>query len=120
MTRQVRLPDRPELRLNETELAVLRFVSDRSGAPEHPVCVSARELSQVAGKNVSTARACIMRLCSKGLLISSERWLRNGARAENSLELSDDGRLVLYYARHLTLPARPEDPAGPGNSDEAE
>lgn len=86
MTRRVRMRVPCQVRVNETELAILRLLE---ASPRGAVSLSVGEFSSKLGRCDASVRRSIGLLEQKGLIEVHSRYLRNGGQVENEYELTD-------------------------------
>lgn len=91
MTKRVRAAEALGVRINETELGVMRFIASQPGM----AVFSIGDLSRELGCSVATVRNSLRALYSKGLVSVRARYLRNGGQLENEYELTDEGKQLL-------------------------
>lgn len=94
MTKRVRFRSDVGVRLNETELAVMKII----GLATRPKPISCMGLTRVLGRSEGTVRSTLRSLKDKGLVTVGRRYLQNGGQAENEYSLTDEGRYVLKSA----------------------
>lgn len=92
MAKHVRAADSLDVKINETELELLRRLSE--GGKMCRVC-SISELAQSVGKSVATIRNSLRALEGEGLVVVHARFLRNGGQLENEYEVTALGERVL-------------------------
>lgn len=89
----------PNVRVNETSLAVLRVIANRAlhttGVRCGRVPISLREMSSLVSTSEQTIRRSCSALCDEGLLLRFEGWLDNGGQEANSYEITALGLEVL-------------------------
>lgn len=103
MARRVHFVDMPDLRINETDLQVLRYVGHRAAG----LCVAGvASIAVELDKSTGTVRRSVKALCDKGLLSVRLRFLSNGGQLENEYEITDAGKRVLAAAKHATFGVR--------------
>lgn len=86
MTRRVRMRVPCTVRVNETELAILRVLE---GSPSGSISLSIGEFSTRLGRCDASVRRSIGLLEQKGLIEVHSRYLRNGGQVENEYELTE-------------------------------
>ncbi len=94
MTKRVRFCSDVGVRLNETELSMMRII----GLSARPKPISCMGLTRVMCCSEGTVRSTIRALKAKGLITVGSRYLQNGGQAENEYSLTDEGRYVLASA----------------------
>lgn len=99
MAKRIEFQDMPGVRVNETELSVLRYLG---GHAQGSTVASLQEIASTVGKSEGTVRLSLRKLDKKGLVSVRERFLRNGGQLENEYELTQSGTRVLH-ARILTI-----------------
>lgn len=92
MTKRVRACEPLGVRINESELAILRMTSEMG---DTRITRSVSRLAEAMGKSVATARNSIKALERKGLVTVRARFLRNGGQLENEYGLTPLGQRVL-------------------------
>ena len=95
MAKRVRLNEPIGVRINETELGVMRLVAKHG---QGLLVMSVSEMATELGKSIGSIRRCLKMLDSKGLVEVRERFLRNGGQLENEYELTEEGRRVIAAA----------------------
>lgn len=95
MAKRVRLTEPIGVRINETELGVMRLVAKHG---QGLLVMSVSEMGAELGKSIGSIRRCLKMLDSKGLVEVRERFLRNGGQLENEYELTEEGRRVIAAA----------------------
>lgn len=87
-------------RLNETDVRVLRYLSE---PVEDGLGVSNEGLGRQLSVCKGTVRASIHRLNDCGLLRTSSQFLRNGGQIENKHEVTDQGALLLLALQDVAI-----------------
>ena len=93
MAKQLKSTEKPHLRINTVEHALLEFIEASPG--NRMVCAKS-VAAESLGVSVPTVTRAMRRLESLGLLIVCERFLRSGAQIENEYEVSQLGRELLH------------------------
>lgn len=99
MARQIHLPDMPDVHVNETALALLRYIEGRSGVPGRPVFIPLRVMAEALGAHLATARRSRDALLKNGLIEKRANYLSNGGQTEDEIQVTDRGHLVLYFVQ---------------------
>ena len=94
MTKRVHTGGDVDVRINETELAVMRLVGPSSTSKT----ISCSEIAHELDCSVATVRNALRSLKAKELLASKSRFLQNGGQLENEYSLTSKGRSVLKAA----------------------
>lgn len=92
MAKQLKSTEKPRLRINTVEHALLEFIEASSGS--RMVCAKSVAANSL-GVSVPTITRAMRRLENLGLLMVYERFLRSGAQVENEYEVSELGRSLL-------------------------
>ena len=98
MARQVHLPDMSDVHVNETSLALLRYIEGRSGTPGRPVFIPLRAMAEALDAHLATARRSRDALLENGLIEKRAHYLSNGGQTEDEIHMTDRGHLALYFA----------------------
>lgn len=92
MAKRVRACEVLGVRINESELAILHWLSK---ANDGRCACSVQRLGDAVGKSEATTRNSLKALEGQGLIVIYARYLKNGARLENEYELTPLGERAL-------------------------
>ena len=76
-------------------VSVLRHIARQEKIAGDAVCLSRRELAELAGVSEYRVHAAIRRLVGSGLIASEERYRDDGGRLANALRVTEQGRAFL-------------------------
>lgn len=104
MTKRVREAEAFGVRINETDLAILRELARRTGGEHRPVTVTCRELCAVVNRCEVSVRLSIRTIDETGLVRVCHRHLSNGGQIENEYEITELGYQIIDAAS--SIPSR--------------
>lgn len=97
MSKRVRAAEPLGVRINETQLDVLRALAG-TGPAAAPRVVSVRQICAEVGRSVPAVRVSVRGLVQQGLVEPRRRYLANGGQLENEYVVSELGHRVLEAA----------------------
>ena len=95
MARTLRFVITMEVSLNESDLALLRLIEQRTAGSSSPRNLTARTLAEGLHMSLATARRSCRNLADKGLVTMSRRMREDGGRDANAFEVTRLGFAVL-------------------------
>lgn len=95
VTKQISYELRLDVRINETDLKLLRFLDLTVKKAGGPVTLTARSVSRGLGKSEATVRRSIKILSTKGLVVIRDSLRSDGGREANTYRLTDLGEKLL-------------------------
>lgn len=95
MTKRIREAEALGVRVNETDLAILREIARKSGAAKRPVATTVKDLCGVTERCEVSVRLSVRNLDERGLLNVFHRHLSNGGQIENEYSLTDFGYTII-------------------------
>lgn len=111
MARMLKFTVTLEVRINESDYALLRYLAKRVDYAQKPVLLTAHALADAIQMSVPTARRSSKKLASTGLIVMRGQQRQDGGRDANTYEITQLGFEVLKLKaamrpRHVTSIAR--------------
>lgn len=95
MTKRIREAEALGVRVNETDLTLLREIAKRSGRSRRPVAITVRDLCSIANRCEVSVRLSVKNLDERRLIDVYHRHLSNGGQIENKYGLTDFGYEII-------------------------
>lgn len=95
MTKRIREAEAFGVRVNETDLTLMREIARKSGKRRRPVAITVKSLCGVVSRCEVSVRLSLKNLDERGLVDIYHRHLSNGGQIENEYGLTDLGYTII-------------------------